>query len=176
MFYRDDNLRARRRASWPRCAASCSSQGQRNRQVPRVAAALLDAMWRQVRGERGRERGREEFVDTMLGTDGVRRLRAAPGGRRSTPTDVLGWLRDPELLGRVAEGVLDRDEQALLSRRGPGPRAGASGSPPTTGRSRTSPLLDELRYQLGDVPEKPRGDRDDDPTRWRTWSTRTCPS
>ena len=44
------------------------SQGRRNRQLPRVANTLLDAMWRQVRGERGRERGREAFNDEMLST------------------------------------------------------------------------------------------------------------
>ena len=42
------------------------SQGRRNKQLPRVSAALLDAMWRQVRGERGREMGRERFDDDML--------------------------------------------------------------------------------------------------------------
>src|SRR5205085_4732085 len=41
-------------------------QGRRNRQIPRVASTLLDAMWRQVRGERGRERGRDAFNDEML--------------------------------------------------------------------------------------------------------------
>src|SRR5204863_9769362 len=41
-------------------------QGQRNRQLPRIASSLLDAMWRQVRGERGRERGRDAFDDDML--------------------------------------------------------------------------------------------------------------
>ena len=46
------------------------SQGRRNRQLPRVARTLLDAMWRQVQGERGRERGREAFDDDMLGHAG----------------------------------------------------------------------------------------------------------
>ena len=80
--------------------------GQRNRQLPRVARALLDALWRQVRGERGRERGREAFDDELLSQRVLRRLRRRPGGRRSTATDVLGWLRDPEFLSRVGEGVL----------------------------------------------------------------------
>ena len=91
------------------------SQGHRNRQVPRVASALLDAMWRQVRGERGRQRGREEFNDTMLGTPAFVDF-ALAWWPPLDAVDVLGWLRDPELLGRVAEGVLDRDQQALLSR------------------------------------------------------------
>ena len=46
------------------------SQGRRNRQLPRVAKTLLDAMWRQVKGERGRDRGREAFDDDMLSHDG----------------------------------------------------------------------------------------------------------
>ena len=74
IFYRDDNLVLDRRVLG-RIRRQLLSQGRRNRQVPRVASALLDAMWRQVRGERGRERGREAFDDEMLGDARVRRLR-----------------------------------------------------------------------------------------------------
>ena len=41
------------RASSPTIRRQLLVQGKRNRQVPRVAYALLDAMWRQVRGDRG---------------------------------------------------------------------------------------------------------------------------
>src|SRR3954449_12269528 len=67
LFYRDDNLVLGPR-ELNRIRRQLLSQGKRNRQVPRVPAALLDALWRQVRGERGRDRGRDEFNDTMLGT------------------------------------------------------------------------------------------------------------
>ena len=114
VFYRDDNLVLSPR-ELARLRRQLLSQGKRNRQVPRVASTLLDAMWRQVRGERGRERGRDEFNDTMLGTAAFVDF-ALAWWPALDAADVLGWLRDPELLARVAEGVLDRDQQALLSR------------------------------------------------------------
>jgi DNA helicase IV len=161
VFYRDDNL-----VLGPRELAATRrqllSQGNRNRQVPRVANALLDALWRQVRGERGRDRGREEFNDVLLGTSAFVDFVLAWWPPLDA-TDVLGWLRDPEVLARVGEGVVSRADQALLS---------ASWGPVREPREfRVTPddwsiedvaLLDELRYALGDVPEKPRGDRDDD--------------
>ena len=137
VFYRDDNL-----VLGPRELATIRrqllSQGKRNRQVPRVANALLDAMWRQVRGERGRERGRDEFNDTLLGTAAFVDF-VLSWWPPLDATDVLGWLRDPEVLGRVAEGVLSREDQELLSRSfGPVREPREVRPPPTTGRSRTS--------------------------------------
>jgi hypothetical protein len=81
-------------------------------------------------------------------------------------TEVLGWLRDPELLARVAEGVLSTDEQALLSKSwGPVREPAAYRVTPDDWSVEDVPLLDELRYQLGDVPERPanRQDADLDP-------------
>ena len=74
VFWRDDRL-VLDRGVLGRVRRQLMSQGRRNRQLPRVAHALLDAMWRQVRGERGRERGREAFNDDMLSNPRVRRLR-----------------------------------------------------------------------------------------------------
>ncbi|WP_254185317.1 HelD family protein [Nocardioides panacis] len=161
VFYRDDNL-----VLGPRELAAVRrqllSQGKRNRQVPRVANALLDAMWRQVRGERGRERGREEFNDTLLGTAAFVDF-VLSWWPPLDATDVLGWLRDPEVLGRVAEGVLSRGDQALLSRSfGPVREPREVRTTPDDWSIEDIALLDELRYELGDVPQKPRGDRDDD--------------
>jgi hypothetical protein len=161
VFYRDDNLvlGARELATIRR---QLLVQGKRNRQVPRVASALLDAMWRQVRGERGRERGREEFNDTLLGTAAFVDFVLAWWPPLDA-TDVLGWLRDPEVLCRVAEGVLSREDQALLSRSwGPVREPREVRVTPDDWSIEDVALLDELRYELGDVPEKPRGDRDDD--------------
>ena len=71
-------------------------------------------------------------------------------------TEVLGWLRDPELLARVAEGVLSTDEQALLSKSwGPVQEPAAYRVTPDDWSVEDVALLDELRYQLGDVPESP---------------------
>jgi DNA helicase IV len=55
---------------------------------------------------------------------------------------VLGWLRDPEFLARVGEGVLGPAEQEVLA-----PGWGADLSVEDV------PLVDELRYLLGDVPD-----------------------
>jgi DNA helicase IV len=162
VFYRDDNIVLSGR-ELGRIRRQLLSQGQRNRQVPRVASALLDAMWRQVRGERGRERGREEFDDAMLGTPAFVDFTLAWWPPLDA-TELLGWLRDPDLLARVSDGLLSLDDQALLSKsfgpvREPAPYR-VSGDDWSV---EDVPLLDELRFLLGDVPEKPRrGDRDDD--------------
>jgi DNA helicase IV len=129
------------------------SQGRRNRQLPRVAKTLLDAMWRQVTGERGRERGREAFDDDMLGHEGFVEFASAWWPPLDAPT-VFGWLRDPEFLARVGEGVVSREDQALLL------KSWAVG-----GLSiEDVPLLDELRYALGDVPQRTDDERDLDET------------
>ena len=116
VFWRDDVHRARPRRRSAGSAGQLMSQGRRNRQLPRVANALLDAMWRQVRGERGRERGREAFDDEMLSRPGVPRLRGRPGGRRSTPPRCSAGCATPTFLARVAEGVLSPEEQRLLTK------------------------------------------------------------
>ena len=161
VFYRDDNL-----VLGPRELATIRrqllAQGKRNRQVPRVASALLDAMWRQVRGDRGRVRGRDEFNEVLLGTPAFVDF-VLSWWPPLDATDVLGWLRDPDVLMRVAEGVLTRDDQALLSRSwGPVREPREVRVTPDDWSIEDIALLDELRYELGDVPEKPKGDRDDD--------------
>ena len=123
------------------------AQGKRNKQTHRVASALVDALWRQVRGERALERGREEFVDTMLGDD-----RSCTFVRDWWPpldaTEVLGWLRDPELLARVGEGVLERRRPA-----GPQRRRG----PTRTSRWRTSRWSTSCATSSATPPSRRRG-------------------
>ena len=113
VFWRDDVIHLDR-GVLGRLRRQLMSHGQRNRQLPRVATTLLDAMWRQVRGERGRERGREAFDDEMLGRQDFVDF-AVAWWPPLAATDVFGWLRDPELLARVSEGVLTDEEQRLLS-------------------------------------------------------------
>jgi DNA helicase IV len=67
-FYRDDALVLAPR-DLARIRRSLLAQGQRNKQVRRVASTLVDVLWRQVRGERALERTREEFAETLLGDD-----------------------------------------------------------------------------------------------------------
>jgi DNA helicase IV len=147
IFYRDDTLVLTSR-DLAAVRRHLLGQGRRNRQVTRVPAALLDVLWRQVRGERARDRGKEEFVDSMLGNasfTGFVRAWWPP----LDATDVLAWLRDPELLARVGDGALSQEDRALLSKSWPAEADGPGGD----WSVEDVPLLDELRYQLGDLPE-----------------------
>jgi DNA helicase IV len=162
VFYRDDNIVLDGR-ELNRVRRQLLAQGRRNRQVPRAAGALLDAMWRQVRGERGRDRGRDEFNDVMLGTAAFVDFVLAWWPALDA-TQVLAWLRDPDLLARVSDGVLSTDEQALLSKSwGPVLEPAEYRVAPDDWSVEDVPLLDELRYELGDLPEQPAGGRDADP-------------
>ncbi|MEI5673600.1 MULTISPECIES: HelD family protein [unclassified Nocardioides] len=149
VFYRDDTI-VLDRGVLGRVRRNLMSQGRRNRQLPRVTQMLLDQMWRQVRGERGRERGRESFDEEMLGNDAFLDFAAAWWPPLDAPS-VLAWLREPELLARVGEGVVSAEEQRLLL------KSWTAGGPPSV---EDVPLIDELRYALGDVPAKTEDERD----------------
>jgi hypothetical protein len=156
IFYRDDRL-VLDGARLGQIRRSLMSQGLRNKQVPRVSHALLDALWRQVRSERGRERGREEFNEELLSNDDFLDFALAWWPPLDAAT-VLCWLREPELLARVSEGLLDRQEQTLLLKSW----SHLDPERPISGQISIEdvPLLDELRYLLGDVPQR-SDDRDD---------------
>jgi DNA helicase IV len=152
IFYRDDNIVLTRR-DLSQVRRQLLSQGKRNRQMPRVASALLDAMWRQVRGERGRERGKDEFADVMLGTAAFVEF-ALAWWPALDATEGLSWLRNPEFLARVGDGVLSAEDQKLLT-------DSWAAAEPGRWSVEDVALLDELRYLLGDVPEV--RDEDHDP-------------
>jgi DNA helicase IV len=152
VFWRDDVIRLDR-SDLSKLRRQLLSHGPRNRQLPRVATALLDVMWRQVRGSRGRERGREAFEDEMLSNQEFVDF-AVRWWPPLTALDVFGWLRDPELLARVAEGVLTPEEQRLLTKSWPDDLAEGPSIEDV-------PLIDELRYALGDVPDR-HGEQPDD--------------
>jgi len=156
MFYRDDTIVLSSR-DLNQLRRQLLTQGKRNRVIPRVAHTLLDAMWRQVTGERGRARGKEEFVDEMLGNRAFVEF-ALAWWPALDATQVLGWLRDPELLGRVAEGVLPAEETAVLARSW---SSAADGTSADGYSVEDVALIDELRYLLGDLPE--RNDAEPDP-------------
>jgi DNA helicase IV len=160
VFWRDDVIELDR-GTLGRVRRQLMSQGRRNRQLPRVAGALLDAMWRQVRGERGRERGRDAFNDEMLGNQDFVDFVTAWWPPLEA-ADVLAWLRDPELLGRMADGVLTPEEQRLLSKSWGG--SWHDGDVPFKPAVEDVPLLDELRYALGDVPVRTDDERELDDT------------
>ncbi|MFJ9392568.1 HelD family protein [Nocardioides sp. NPDC101246] len=155
VFYRDDSLRldGKRLGDLRR---QLMGQGRRNQQLRRVPQLLLDILWRQVRGERGRERGREVFNDEMLDNPAFLEF-AATWWPALEAREVLGWLRDPELLARVSEGVLTHDEQQLLLKSWAG-----RGLSDADLAIEDIPLLDELRYAIGDIPEQVADERDAD--------------
>ncbi|MET0999977.1 MAG: AAA family ATPase, partial [Marmoricola sp.] len=149
IFYRDDvillgprELGALRR--------QLLSMGLRNRSTTRVASTLIDAMWRQVRSERGRERTKEEFSEEVRTDDTFLEFAAAWWPVLDAAT-VLGWLRDNDFLARVSEGVLDDESVRLLTK-----SWGDSLSVDDVA------LLDELRYLLGDPPIVNTGSVDDE--------------
>ncbi|MGH3362945.1 MAG: HelD family protein [Nocardioides sp.] len=142
IFWRDDRI-VLDHALLGRLRRQLMSQGRRNRQLPRVASTLLEAMWRQVRGERGRDRGRDAFHDEMLSHQAFVDFAIEWWPPLDAPA-VLGWLRDPDFLARVAEGVLHPEDQRLLSKSWTGDGWSIA----------DVPLLDELRYALGDVPAR----------------------
>ncbi len=153
IFWRDEVI-VLDRAALGRLRRSLLAQGVRNRQLPRVANTLLDAMWRQVRGERGRERGREAFDDELLSNAEFVEFAVAWWPPLDAP-QVFSWLADPEFLSRIGDGVITAEDQRLLLK---------SWSHPSALSIEDVPLLDELRYTLGDIPQRTEDDRHLDDT------------
>ncbi len=149
MFYRDDVLLLGTR-ELSALRRQLLSMGHRNQTTTRVASTLVDALWRQVRSERGRERGKEEFAADLRSDDAFLGF-AAAWWPLLDAASVLGWLRDPELLGRVAEGLLDDEAVRLLTK-----------SWSDSLSVDDVALLDELRYLLGDPPVVNTGSVDDE--------------
>ena len=129
------------------------SGGQRrNRTQSKVEQALLDLLWNRVRGERALDRGREAFADQMRG-DGPVGDFARAWWPPLDAVQVWDWLHDAERLRRYAAGVLEPAEVVALLESWQG------GERPSI---EDVPLIDELRYLLGDPPSD-RRDEDDIP-------------
>jgi RecA/RadA recombinase len=151
-FYRDDVLtltpgdlgRARRSL-----LGQGGGAGRRNAvSTARVGSFLVDTLWRQVTGERALERSREDFVETVLNDD-----RFLLFLREWWPplhaAEVLGWLREPDFLSRIGEGVISVADVGVLTRRD------AWGSEAHDLSVEDVPLVDELRHLLGEPQEDP---------------------
>ncbi len=121
IFWRDDRLRLDRR-QLGRIRRQLMNQGRRNRQLSRVAGMLLDALWRQVRSERGRERGREAFDDDML-SDARFVDFASAGGRRWPPRRCWPGCATPRCSRVSPTACWARRSSGSCTRRGPAPRA-----------------------------------------------------
>ncbi len=145
-FWRDDRLHLDG-PTLGRIRRQLMNGGPRNGQIPRVVSTLLDALWRQVRGDRGREQGREFFNDELLSDPRFLEF-AAAWWPPLDAAEVLGWLKDADFLAGVCEGLLDDEAQALLVKSWSEAELSVQ----------DVPLLDELRYAIGDVPQRTDSD------------------
>jgi DNA helicase IV len=146
-FYRDDVLRLDR-SKLAAVRRRLLSRGPRyNLALPRVQQALTDALWEQAQGDRARDRGSEEFANQLLGSDAFLDF-AASWWPALDATSVLEWLADPARLAVYADGILDGAERRTLI---------ASWENHNGWTIEDIPLIDELRYLLGDIPERQQG-------------------
>jgi hypothetical protein len=142
-YYRDNVLRlderTLRRIRW-----QVLSGHKHNRARARAERALIDALWPQVTGGRGLEDGPDDFVRRV---SGEREFEAFVDAWWPTldAVEVWGWLHDEQRLAHYAEGVLKPDEIGTLA---------ATWSTPDDPTIEDVPLIDELRYLLGDVPDE----------------------
>lgn len=142
VFYRDDvltldgkDLRNIRHA--------LLSSGQRRNQLPlRAADELINTLWRKVAGDRALSRGKDDFAATMHASRDF-----SDFARAWWPVvdalDVLGWLADRSRLARDSSDILAAEDVDRLVE--------------SWGADDVSvedvPLLDELRFLVGDPPE-----------------------
>ena len=139
-----------------------SSGQRRNRALGRVEHALLAWLWAKVSAERALDRGWEAFADEFGGDGPVGDFARAWW----PPLDAVGvwtWLHQPDRLCRYAAGLFDADEvDRLLGSWST--EAEPSLQQPSLQQPSVEdvPLVDELRYLLGDVPVD-EGHDDDSP-------------
>jgi DNA helicase IV len=145
VFYRDDvlTLSARQLRGLRR---QLLRSGQRRNQVARrVSDELVEALWSQVSGARALERGKDEFARTIYADRQFTDF-AQAWWPVVDAVDVLGWLGDRERLERDAGDVLTPQEIDELAE-----SLGADDF-----SVEDIPLLDELRYLLGEPPVEER--------------------
>ncbi len=161
-FYKDDVLRldARQLSAVRRHLLS----GQkRNRAYTRAPAALVDALWKQVSGERALEKGESGFIDTIVNDDAFVDFVEAWW----PPVDAVElWRTLPERMAELADGAFSADELTALKASWDGVHGG--GGEPSI---EDVPLIDELRYLLGEVPT-PDTDDDDVPRQLMSFERR----
>ncbi|MGI8701780.1 MAG: HelD family protein [Nocardioidaceae bacterium] len=150
IFYRDDVLRLDDAALDAVRRRLLGGGTRRNQAATRVAGELVSTLWEQAVGDRAREQGRDGFARTLEGSREFQEFVRAWWPVLDT-VDVLGWLADKERLARDSARLLSRDEVDDL--------AESLGGELTV---EDVPLLDELRYLLGDAPEL-SDDEEDDP-------------
>ncbi|MEO6472544.1 MAG: AAA family ATPase [Aeromicrobium sp.] len=145
-FYKDDVLRLEERDLF-RIRRNLLGNGmKRNRAYAKAPEHLIDALWRQVSGERALEKGKEGFIDEIATNDNFIDFVESWW----PPLDAMDvWRTLGERIKQYARGALTSEElQALRA-------SWKDGAEPAI---EDVPLIDELRYLLGEVP----GDVDDE--------------
>ncbi len=144
-FYKDDVL-VLDASGLDRLRHQLLSGSRRNQAYARVPAAVATALWRQVSGERALEKGEEAFVDELTTDD-----RFVDFVEDWWPVvDAVGvWRTLPALIDRFGGGFSEVEKQALKE-------SWESGDPSIE----DVPLIDELRYLIGEEPEPDSDDGD----------------
>lgn len=145
-FYKDDvlTLDAQQLAGIRR---GLLANQKRNRAYSRVPAAVADALWTQVRGERALEKGHEEFLDVVISDDRFIDFVEAWW----PPADAVElWSSLPARAAGLANGVFTRIELDALA------ASWATGIPSIE----DIPIIDELRYLLGELRQAEEADDD----------------
>lgn len=145
-FYKDDvlTLDARELAGVRR---NLLGSMKRNRAYSRVPATLAAALWNKVRGDRALEKGESEFLDTVR--DDHRFVDFVEAWWPPVEAVEL-WSTLPQRVGELANGAFSASELSALR------TSWDSGDPSVE----DVPLIDELRYLLGEVRQE--DDADDD--------------
>ena len=155
-FYKDDVLRLDARQLSAVRRQLLSGQ-KRNRAYTRAPAALVDALWKQVSGERALEKGESGFIDTIVTDDAFVDFVESWW----PPVDAVElWRTLPDRLAELADGAFSADELTAL-------KESWDGEPSIE----DVPLIDELRYLLGEV-HAPDADDDDVPRQLMSFERR----
>jgi len=145
-FYKDDVLKldAQRLGSIRR---GLLANLKRNRAYSRVPAAVAEALWSQVRGDRALEKGQDEFFDVVTSDDRFIDFVEAWW----PPVEAVElWRSLPDRIAELANGVFSRDELSAVMK-------SWGGGEPTI---EDVPLIDELRYLLGELRQDEEQDDD----------------
>ena len=145
-FFKDDVLRLDA-AQLDKLRRQLLNNAKRNRAYAQAPAVLVEALWRQVRGERALDKGRDDFVEIVTTDDRFIDF-VEQWWPPVEPIEI--WRMLPDVIDRLSQGTFSRVEVAALK------ASWAAGEPSI----QDVPLVDELRYLLGELPEVT--DDDDD--------------
>jgi DNA helicase IV len=145
-FFKDDVLRLDA-AQLDKLRRQLLSGAKRNRAYAQAPAVLVEALWRQVRGERALEKGRDDFVEIVTTDDRFVDF-VEQWWPPVEPIEI--WRTLPDVIDRLSQGTFSRVEVEALK------TSWAAGEPSI----QDVPLVDELRYLVGELPEVT--DDDDD--------------